>query len=55
MLDTAATDLGAEIETATEVMLSLFEALPILAMGGTVPLIGRAMLLPVFEMNESVG
>ena len=55
MLANAADDRESEIEATTEVILSLFEPLVILLMGGAVLLIVLAMLLPIFEMNQLVG
>ncbi len=55
MLANAADDRESEIEATTEVMLSLFEPLVILLMGGAVLLIVLAMLLPIFQMNQLVG
>jgi len=54
MLASAADDQESEIEAGTEMLLSLFEPLLILVMGGAVLLIVLAMLLPIFEMNTLV-
>lgn len=54
MLANAAEDQETEIEATTDMLLSLFEPLLILVMGGTVLLIVLAMLLPIFEMNALV-
>jgi general secretion pathway protein F len=55
MLENAAEEQETEIEAQTEILLSLFEPLLILVMGGAVLLIVLAMLLPIFEMNQLVG
>ena len=55
MLHSAAEDQETEIEANTEIILSLFEPILILLMGGTVLIIVLAMLLPIFEMNQLVG
>jgi len=54
MLRSAAEDQESEFEANTEMMLSLFEPVLILIMGGIVLIIVLAMLLPIFEMNQLI-
>ncbi len=43
------------IEATSELMLGLLEPLVILLLDGAGSLIVRAMLLPIFELNQLVG
>lgn len=54
MLERAAENQEREIETLVAALMSLFEPLLILVMGGAVLLIVLAILLPIFELNQLV-
>jgi general secretion pathway protein F len=54
MLDRAATMQERELETLIGVLLSLFEPILILVMGGIVLMIVLAILMPIFELNQLI-
>ncbi|MDH5216744.1 MAG: type II secretion system inner membrane protein GspF [Gammaproteobacteria bacterium] len=54
MLDRAAENQEREVETMITAMMSLFEPLMILAMGGVVLTIVLAIMLPILDMNTLV-
>lgn len=54
MLDRAAESHERDVESTLSILLSLFEPLLILLMGGIVLVIVLAILLPIFELNQLV-
>jgi general secretion pathway protein F len=54
MLENAADYQEREIQSFSEMMLSIFEPVLIIVMGGIVLLIVISILLPIFEMNQLV-
>lgn len=54
MLDRAAENQERELETMIAALMSLFEPILILTMGGVVLLIVLAILLPIFNLNQLV-
>lgn len=54
MLERAADHQEQEVETLTSALMSVFEPLLILVMGGIVLLIVLAILLPIFDLNQLV-
>ena len=54
MLDRAAENQEREVETMISVLMSVFEPLLILTMGGVVLIIVLAILLPIFNLNQLV-
>lgn len=54
MLDRAATMQERELETLIGILLSLFEPILILVMGGIVLMIVLAILMPIFELNQLI-
>jgi general secretion pathway protein F len=54
MLESAADYQEREIQSFSEMMLSIFEPVLIMVMGGIVLLIVISILLPIFEMNQLV-
>ncbi len=55
MLEKTAITQERELETRLEVMVSLFQPLMILIMGGIVLMIVLAILLPIFDINQLIG
>ena len=54
MLEKSATSLEREAEARISVVVSLFEPMMILFMGIVVVIIGMALLLPIFDLNQLV-
>ena len=54
MLNKAADNQEHTLDNLTRKILSVFEPLMVLVMGGIVLLIVLAILLPIFEMNQMV-